>query len=171
VTILGLLLLEDAHPELARRFLAGCVRFGSNVQVNSVLRDTALQTEFRDCYETFLATGKCPPTCTRSNCAAANQPGTSNHEPHGSIAKSLAIDAEPVDGDWPGFWVAMEAEGLVFNIRDAVGRLTEPWHCQCKETPATSYEPGSEDRLPLPAQPPGDPLNLNGCTALVFIGE
>lgn len=162
-------LLDDAHPELARRFRRGANRFGSDVHVNSVLRDTALQSEFWDCYQNFLASGRCPANCGRSNCAPANRPGTSNHEPH--PAYSLAIDAEPVDGDWPGLWAAMEAEGLIFPIRDSAGRLTEPWHLQCVEIPETSYAHGSEDRLPLDPPTPSDPLDLAGRTALAFLGE
>lgn len=158
-------LLDDAHPELARRFRAGCARYGGNVRVNSVLRDSELQRQF------WLCAGKrpCPPECRRSNCASANAPGTSNHEPHGAIAKSLAIDAEPVPGDWGAFRAAMQAEALVFPIS------TEAWHIQCRETPGRQYEPGSENRLPIPdpgpPPPPPDPLHLAGRTALVFEGE
>lgn len=165
-------LLVDAHPVLAYRFLRGCARFGLTVQVNSVLRDSALQAEFRNCYDTFLSTGKCPASCARSNCAPANRPGTSNHEPHGRLGKSLAIDAEPENGDWAAYWAAMEAEDLVFNIRDSAGRLTEPWHVQCQETPESYYVPGSENDIPPAAIPPDDdPLDLGGRTILVFIGE
>lgn len=135
-------LLDSAHPELARRFRAGCRRFGGEVRVNSVLRDSALQRVFFDCAAAKKKTGRCPPGCERSNCAPANPPGTSNHEPHGAIQKSLAIDAEPVDGNWPDFQAALRAEGLLFPIS------TEDWHVQCQETPAASYEAGSEDRLP-----------------------
>lgn len=144
-------LLADAHPELTRRFRAGAARFGGDVQVNSVLRDTELQRQFSNCYQTRLRTGKCPPGCERSGCAPANSPGTSNHEPHGEINKSLAIDAEPANGNWSAYHSAMKAQGLVFPISN------EAWHCQCEETPRPSYEAGSEGRLPVPSAPPPAP--------------
>ena len=142
-------LLDAAHPELARRFRAGCARFGGDVRVNSVLRDSELQRQFSECYQAKRRTGKCPPGCSRSNCAPANPPGTSNHEPHGAINKSLAIDAEPVNNNWAAFQGAMRAEGLIFPIGN------EPWHAQCKETPLSYYEAGSENRLPIPTAPTG----------------
>jgi hypothetical protein len=151
-------LLDDAHPELARRFLLGCERFGRDVIVNSVLRDTELQRQFWECYNFFLTHGTCPERCSRSECSSASAPGTSNHEPHGTMGKSLAIDAEPRDGDWRRYHAALEAEGLIFNIRDRDGRLVENWHCQCRETPNTSYQPGSEDQLPVPIQDPWEEL-------------
>lgn len=144
-------LLDAAHPELARRFRDGVARFGGDVQVNSVLRDTDLQRQFSNCYQTRLRTGKCPPGCERSGCAPANAPGTSNHEPHGAINKSLAIDAEPVNGNWDAYHRAMEAQGIVFNVAG------EAWHCQCEETPEPYYEAGSEGRLPISLSAPTGP--------------
>lgn len=116
---------KNTAVELANRVRR--VNQRHKLNVNSAWRNPDDQLLFFNCAQTKKSTGRCPPGCERSACASANRPGESNHE------FGLAVDIEPLDGNWSRFKMICREEGLHDPISN------EAWHWQPNEVSKGYY--------------------------------
>jgi hypothetical protein len=126
--------LVGTHPVLAD--LCRRVHQRHPTRINSARRSIADQTEFFNCAQARINTGRCPPECNRSQCASANPPGLSNHE------FGLAVDAEPLDGRVEAWQKVVRQESGNFLIRH------EPWHVQDQRVATDHFDGFPDDWRP-----------------------